>query len=185
MILPGWNDPILPLAQVAGVLGRARSTLAGYLIKYVGLRIEPTIAGSTRRLSMNEITALCLVRQMVDAGIRPGNINQSLDSLRSHAETTFGEWWGDIVVGDANQFAFDVKPRFYGIFTPATSLTATDLVIQEKPTDQFSLARDHLSFPLPSIIIPIDDVLKVCWSRALTIVNGGDPGGLWDRAEAA
>jgi hypothetical protein len=185
MILPGWNDPILPLAQVAGVLGRARSTLAGYLIKYVGLGIEPTIAGSTRRLSMNEITALCFVRQMVDAGIRPGGINLSLDALRSHAEATFAEWWGDIVVGEANHFAFDVKPRFYGVFTPSTSQAAPDLVIQEQPTNQFSLSRDDLSFPLASIIIPIDDVLKICWSRSLTIMNGGDPGGLWDRAEAA
>lgn len=195
-VLPGWHDPLFTMGQAGAILGRPRSTLAGHIARYKSLRIESVVAGSTRRLSLGQLTALCLVRQMVASTLSPTAIEGSIDPLRNYAADLFGSVENTGFGYDADvrrngeyhrtirQYSYDFEFKFSGA-TPkmyATYLAAAfgseepqKVSIGSNPMDRVGSWRDLQGFPLPSVTLPLDDILIRCWSRALTIANGHDP----------
>jgi len=181
-----WNDDqAFTMDQGAQIIGVQRSTATGYVHRYPSLKIDAVTPGSTRRLSINQVTALCLVRQMTRAKLESGVIACALDPLRTYA-------WEKFLASQATAIEYEVRPLRNGVeqmpkrrfaydfevknFATFVSVSFVNeqpntVFINDHPTRTAEMVLDLQSYPLPTVIIPLDRVLKVCWARALMLAN--------------
>jgi hypothetical protein len=181
-----WNDDqAFTMDQAAQIVGVQRSTATGYVHRYPALRIESVTPGATRRLSLNQVTALCLVRQLIRAKLEARTIASALDKLRGHAWETFEQVQDKAIDGEfpwmrngveqppKRRLGYMFEATYFATFI-SMSFTGEEpdtVVINDRPGDTANWIRDLQGYALPTVLIPLDQVLSNCWARALTLAN--------------
>lgn len=185
-ILPAWNEDVLTAEQNSRILARSRSTLAGYISSFPQLMVEPVVAGSTRKFSIGKLTGLCLVRQLIGAGLPQEFVRENLNYLVQYSADLFNSLpphcafgydsevrRNDKLLRIERRYVYDFTPKSFAVFLPGFGTDEPQsAVITEHVTTSMGLVLDLESFAPTVSVLPIDQNLKICWSRALTVLHG-------------
>jgi hypothetical protein len=174
---PQLDDCTISTAQLARVMGRPRSTIAGWIMKYEWLNVAPVKSGASRKVSMRTLAVMALARQAIS--ISPVVLDatrDALDLLNPHIEELYTE---SAAKAALETFEGETRPVFYERETKAYLMgreyfgSTFMLSVRNKSTEPtFTDLLDLAGFPVPTLIMPLDQTLRNAWNRALWVMNG-------------
>lgn len=173
-ICPSLDAPIATMEQVCSALARPRSTVATWITKYDWLDAPPVKAGSARKLSLRNIALFALVRQAVlVSSVVLDATRDALDLLHPHIEALHGQLECGAFHDEENRPHLPVSDAPAYLIGHEYFGSTFMLSIGNQPTESTcSSLLDLAGFPVPTIILPLDQTIRNAWNRTLGAVSG-------------
>lgn len=178
-----YKTPLFATAQACSILGVKRNTLAGQLARYDHqlriIGIEPGSQGVARSFTLEQIGLFAAVQSA-------GPLRQSeavlhaLDRVAAHAEQLYSELSTKQTLEPVRFRDGRVENRpSLPLPTDPAHLEGRNLFgdwayrVEHRTPDAVGWSvADSAGFPLPIIILPVDETLRHAWLRALWTKHG-------------